>query len=201
MLHNQPWLLLLPLTAIVIGSCQPTGVGNQFETHRYFDLDSLIKSEFRQYQEDPPARIVKQINFSEASESQEQSIEEVLSDTAVFNTFDINKPAYLGVYDINSVFWTNKRDTLYSVVKNTLKPEEDESVKFINAYYNGSPTHNNLSHVLALKKMNNPMYYNAQVVKVDFEEGQLKQIHVSGWQKILFFKGSQYNFDILFEAN
>jgi len=201
LIQYKSWPLLVTLFAIITASCTPSGTGNQFKTDRYFDLDSLIKTQLRQYQKEPPQRIVKKINFSKASESQEQTIQEVLSDTAIFNTYDINKPAYLGVYEISDVVWTHNNDTLYSVVENTLKPEEDESVKFINAYYKGPPVNKNLFHVLALKKMDNPMYYNAQVVKLDFENAQLKEVHVSGWQKILFFEGSQYSFDVLFKSD
>ncbi len=142
-------------------------------------------------------KLKKTVSFDSGSETKTQDIQKIEQVRDVLETAIINKPGLRGVYKVN---WNHglddSGDTLYSVLSNTLKPEEDALVKEIKAFYKGPPRQVNLYRIHIFKSTKNILYENSQYIRMKFQDGFMTALSMKGHQQILNFEQEPYGLSL-----
>lgn len=187
----------LGITLCALGfliACGQNDKQGDFYIDQYFDLKSLVDRQLAHYQDSiNDAEIAKTLRFESDSETQVQGIKNIAEIRNILETAIINKPGLRGAYKVQWNYGTNKTgDTTYSVLSNTLKPDEDALVKELKAFYKGAPKRRTLFRVHIYKHTNNLLYQNDQFIQMHFKKGWLESLHMEGSQQILQFEEEKY---------
>lgn len=190
-------VLILLLTTGCQGERQ-----DSFYIDQYFDLKSLIDRQITYYADSTKqGKLTKTVAFDADTETKTKDIQNIDQVRDILETAIINKPGLRGVYKENWDYGLNDRgDTLYSVLSNTLKPEEDALVKEIKAFYKGPPAQNNLYRIHVFKKTDNILYENAQYLEMKFRNGLMTSLSMEGRQQILNFDQERYGLSLEIKA-
>jgi hypothetical protein len=175
---------------------------DSFYIDQYFDLKSLIDRQISYYADSAKqGKLTKTVAFDSDTETKTQDIQNIDQVRDILETAIINKPGLRGVYKENWDYGLNDEgDTLYSVLSNTLKPEEDALVKEIKAFYKGPPAQNNLYRIHVFKKTDNILYENAQYLEMKFRNGLMTSLSMEGRQQILNFDQERYGLSLEIKA-
>lgn len=188
-------VLSIGVLFIVLGTtgCQ-SDKEEEFYIDQYFDLKSLIDRQINYYADSTKeGKLIKTVEFDSDTETKTKDIQKIQQIRDVLETAIINKPGLRGVYKEDWHYGLNEAgDTTYSVLSNTLKPQEDGLVKELKAFYKGSPKPANLYRVHVFKSTNNLLYENSQFIGLRFQDGWMKTLEMKGRQQILNFEQERY---------
>lgn len=205
-LLTSPFLkALFPIGALLIllltTGCQ-SKKKDSFYIDQYFDLKSLIDRQINYYSDSTmQGKLTKTVAFDSDTETKTQEIQKIGQVRDVLETAIINKPGLRGVYKVSWKYGLDDSgDTLYSVLSNTLKPEEDALVKEIKAFYQGPPKKANLYRIHIFKSTDNILYENAQYIRMKFRDGLMKSLNMKGRQQILNFEQERYGLSLEISA-
>ena len=182
------------LVLFSLNGCQSND--EDFYIDRYFDLKSVIDSQLAHYNKNPPDTINKTINFEGREESKNQPSDKLIEIKKILETAIINKPGFRNMYNTGHKHAVNGEDTVYSVIKNTLKKGEEAMVQSIHAYYAGPPDMPNLRNIVIHKDKRNYLYHNTQLIHMRFRDGLLRELVMEGLQQILYFDPEHFKITI-----
>ncbi len=151
------------------------------KTNRYFDLKGLIEKQIGLLQKQKP-NVQKTILVSEKSENQQVTSIDWTKELELFNQVDLNKPAYVGNYDV---------DSSAMGVKYSLKNTENLPVKFLAIQRAGE---DGIS-VEALMSSENYLYQSEKHLKLTLRNNEVADYQIDGFQKVVFGDKKQFKID------
>ncbi len=154
----------------LISACNEEVKENQ--TMKYFDLKGLIESQIKTLNKQKPL-VQKSIIIAEKSENQVVKTIDWAKELALFIQADLNKPAFIQSYQV---------DSSSTGVKYTLKNSENLPVKFLNITNAGTDGIN----IEALVNNDNYLYQTERHLKLSLKNNQVADYQIDGFQKIVF---------------
>jgi hypothetical protein len=173
-MYNKAYFLL----SILFFSCAQE---QDVKTIKYFDIKALFNNQMEMLAKQKPV-FNKEVEINSEKEIKDISNINWEKELSPFIQSDINKPAFLGSYDIIETDSTLK----YSLKTGEKKPissisitksQQNQQIKFINIASSDE----------------NMLYRWEKHITATFEEGNLKKYTIKGKQKILVFDEENYN--------
>ncbi len=140
--------------------------------NRYYDLKGLIAKQTERLLTEKPL-VIKTITMSDTSETQSTQAIDWTKEFEFFNQTDLNKPAYINSYQV---------DSSAMGVKYTLKENEKLSVKYLSISRVGEEG----VAVEALVSNDNYLYETERHLKLSLNANQVTDYQIDGFQKIVF---------------
>lgn len=171
------------LTYLLILSAFLTSCGaenQEGQTKKYFDLKGLIEQQIQVLQKRKPV-IQKTISMAEKSENQQVKSVDWAKELELFTQVDLNKPAYISSYTI---------DSSANGMKYVLKETEKLPVKYLTITKVGGKT----TQIEALVSNENYLYQSEKHLKLSLINEQLSDYQIDGFQKVVF--GDKKDFKI-----
>ena len=163
-------LTYLLILSVFLTSC---GAENQEgQTKKYFDLKGLIEQQIQVLQKRKPI-IQKTISMTEKSENQQIKSIDWAKELELFSQVDLNKPAYISSYSI---------DSSADGMKYVLKETEKLPVKYLTINKVGG----NTTQIEALISSENYLYQSEKHLKLSLINEQLSDYQIDGFQKVIF---------------
>ena len=154
----------------LLSACNEEIKENQVK--RYFDLRGLVEKQIKTLDTQKPI-VQKTIIIADSSENQSVKTINWSKELALFTQVDLNKPAFVQSYQV---------DSSSMGVKYTLKNSEKLSVKYLTISRLGE---DGIS-VEALINNNNYLYETERHLKLSLKNNELTDYQIDGFQKIVF---------------
>jgi hypothetical protein len=165
------------LVAISCTSCEQE---NEVKTIKYFDIKALFTHQIEKMAKQKPV-FKKEIEINSEKETKEISTIDWTKELNPFMQSDINKPAFLGTYDVIETD---------SAIEYRLKADEKKPIsliKIVKKLQNQQVVSIDIS-----SSDENLLYRWEKHITANFEEGNLKKYTIKGKQKILIFDEENY---------
>ncbi len=159
---------------------------NAVEVNYYFSLKNYFIEEAARLQQSNPV-VAKKVTLNEKQETKSLAIEDWKNELLTFAEADINKPAFAGKYEADSVRNENKTQRLTYKAKDTkLKTRE------IKIYFDAETDEANVIEVVL--ETHNTLYHSTQNLRYE----KNKSYSVSGTQEIRFLKKDIFKVEVVF---
>lgn len=162
--------MCLCILSILLWSCGAESQEGQ--TKKYFDLKGLIEQQIVLLKTKKPV-IEKTIVMSDKSENKQIKAIDWTRELELFTQADLNKPAYIGSYQV---------DSSAIGVKYTLKTTENLPIKFLNITKIGE----NAMEIEALVSSENYLYQSEKHLKLGLAKMLITDYQIDGFQKVIF---------------
>ncbi|MCU0471016.1 MAG: hypothetical protein MUF58_20720 [Arcicella sp.] len=171
-------ITLCSIIILLFTSCQNDPKESKIK--KYFDLKTIIEQQIKQLDTQKPT-VKKIITIGQTTENQTIKISDWTKELELFTQADLNKPAYLNSYLI---------DSTADEIKYTIKTEEHLPVKYLTILRpNGSGI-----RIEALINTSNYLYESEKRVTLILEKNHLIAYQIDGFQKVVF--GDKKSFKI-----
>lgn len=177
-LHMKKLLLYILLGTFGF-SCNRTSQGLEEKT--FFDLAGLVDKEITFLKENKPL-VSKSVKINDAYEEIKGTDIDWSKELEILKLSDLNKAAFKLSYDVKE----NK-----NLIQYTLKEEEKQPVTLLTFIKNDA---GEITQIESIQSSENYLYSSSKTVKVNLENGHIKNYSLKGWQKL--FIGSQKNFEV-----
>jgi hypothetical protein len=163
---------------VLLGACQND---SQFEQpKKYFDVKALIQQVVQKLNAQKPL-VKKTIQTPETTENQTIRIGNWAKELELFTQVDLNKPAYLNSYLV---------DSTSNTIKYTLKPNEKLPVQFLSFKEKGNTEY----QIEALILVDNYLYSSEKHLTLTWKNDFVTNYQIDGFQKVVF--GDKKSFKI-----
>jgi hypothetical protein len=153
----------------------------EFKEKTYFDLAGLVDKEVAYLKKNKPM-VSKSVKINEAYEEIKGTDIDWSKELEILKLSDLNKAAFKLSYDVKE----NK-----NLIQYTLKEDEKQSVALLTFIKNDA---GEITQIESIQSSENYLYSSSKTVKVNLENGHIKNYSLKGWQKL--FVGSQKNFEV-----
>jgi hypothetical protein len=170
---------ILLILSVFCNAC--SSESDAVKTNKYFDLKRLIEKQITLLQNQKPL-VQKTIFIAEKSENQQVKAIDWSKELELFNQADLNKPAYVSSYNV---------DSSGMGVKYILKNTENLPVKFLAIQRAGE---DGIS-VEALMSSENYLYQSEKHLKLTLRNNEMLDYQIDGFQKVIFGDKKPFKID------
>lgn len=171
------------LLSNVLGGCFPATDNSTKDQLKYFDLNGFINEQVV-FLSSNKTRVLKTISKNGLTEKKELPITNWEEELALFKEHDLNKPAWLDSYDIDTVVIDN---LIYEIHYRSNEPE------LTTCFMNISLNSGEISSILIKDKIENILYSTQRILTYLPDAGY----RIEGTQKVRFMDEVNFAVDVM----
>jgi hypothetical protein len=192
-LFKKPSLFLtVTLLAMVFTACMPEEVKLDPDKEQYFDLITFLDVHSKKLVGENAKQVTKTIEMESRTEEAIQESGELTDMLKEFRRFNLNKPAYRGIFNVN--------DTLSddgSMVRSYI-PDEKANISLTAFYVHYEPGtgQDSVQKLKMRRERSNILYNSHETGIVEINGNKIFRAELQNYQQILFFQPTEFRVTI-----